>query len=335
MPFLDQLRAAFRSTPPVPHPVPLTTPVTSPVTAPVISTVSDQEPVDPLPAWLTDAETLRDEGVLYGMSDAAPDDKLALIRAYTARQTTPISQAISQLRAQLTGLNDQLAQQESRQQDEQHRLDVLYKQQLTAPHPARSILALTLGAGTGIGAFSLIDQTTQPIYGSVFIGLGVCLAGIAGPFSQPAEPDRERLVSWLLNTFGLPLIVSGFVLTAALSTQSVGQAVLLAAVLLALLPTAGRLIANGLRGFSLRSARHTSQPLIGSLTQQLAVGQQEINALRAQKAQLTTLLSQQETELARHNAHCDALIQLFLSEFTLARSLHNRLTEAQRTVLFS
>ncbi len=305
------------------------------MTVSVMSTVSDLDPLEALPAWLTDEETLRDEGVLYGMSDADPDDKLAVFRAYSARQTTPISQSISQLRARLTGLNDQLTQQENRQQDEQHRLDALYKQQLTAPHPARSILALTLGLGTGLGAFFLIDQTTQPVYSSVFISLGVCLAGIAGPFSQPAEPDRERFVSWLLNTFGLPLIVSGFVLTAALSTQSVGQSVLISAILLALLPTAGRLITNGLRSISLRSARHTSQPLIGSLTQQLAVCQQEINTLRAQKAQLITLLNQQETELARHNARCDALIQLFLSEFTLARSLRDRLTEAQRAVLYS
>ncbi len=305
------------------------------MTTPTLPTLSGQEPAEALPAWLTDEETLRDEGVLYGMSDADPDDKLAVIRAYIARQTTPISQAINQLRTQLTELNEQLAQQENRQRDEQHRIDTLYKQHLTAPHPARSVLALALGVGTGTGAFFLIDQTTQPVYGSVFISLGVCLAGIAGPFSQPAEPDRERFVGWLLNTLGLPLIVAGFVLTAALSTQSVGQAVLLSVVLLALLPTAGRLIANGLRGFSLRASRHTSLPLIDSLTQQIAVCQQEISALRAQKAQLTTLLNQQETELARHNAQCDALIQLFLSEFTLARSLHNRLTEAQRTVLFS
>jgi len=335
MPFLDQLRAASRSTPPAPHPVPFNTPAASPATTPIISTVPSQDPVEPLPAWLTDEETLRDEGVLYGMSDADPDDKLAVLRAYTARQTTPITQSISQLRVQLTELTEQLAQRENRQRDEQHRLDGLYKQQLTAPHPTRSMLSVVLGAGTGIGAFFLIDQTTQPVYGSVFISLGVCLAGIAGPFSQPAEPDRERFVNWLLNTLGLPLIVSGFVLTAALSAQSVGQAVLLAAVLLALLPTAGRLIANGLRGFSLRAARHTSLPLIDSLSQQLAVCQQEINALGAQKTQLTTLLNQQETELARHNARRDALMQLFLSEFTLARGLRDRLTEAQRAELYS
>jgi hypothetical protein len=336
MSFSERLRSLFRPAPAIPLSA-LTTPVVSapfPAPASPVTGVT-QEPTDPLPAWLTDEETLRDEGVLYGLSDADPDDKLALIRVYCSRQTAPTTQTISQLSGQIRELTDQLTQHEQHQQTVQQRLDGLRNQQLAAPHPARSIGSLTLGIGTGLGAFFLIDQALQPTYDNHFISLGICLVGIAGPFSQPAEPERQRAVGWLLNTLGLPLAVSGFVLATVFATQSIGQALLLSGLLLVLLPTAGRLMSSGVRGLSSRSVRATYPPLIDALTRQAAVVQQEISTVRAQKAGLIALLNQNETELARQHARCDALIQLFLSEFALARSLRDRLTEAQRGVLFN
>ncbi|QJD80103.1 hypothetical protein [Spirosoma rhododendri] len=336
MSFSERLRSLVRSTPAAPPASSLAPAVKPPLPAPVSAVAGvAQVPAEPLPTWLTDEETLRDEGVLYGLSDADPDDKLALIRVYSSRQTAPLTQTIGQLTAQIRELTAQLTQHEQQQQAIRQRLDSLRNQQLTAPHPARSIGSLALGIGSGAGAFFLIDQALQPAYGNLFISLGICLAGLAGPFSQPAEPDRQRAIGWFLNTLGLPLAVSGFVLATAAANESIGQALMLSGLLLVLLPTAGRLMGSGLRAMSSRAVRATYPALIDELATQAAVVQQEINIVGAQKAGLTALLNQNEIELTRQHAQRDALIQLFLSEFALARSLRDRLTENQREALFT
>lgn len=336
MSFSERLRLLFRPAPATPLSVLPAPVVGTPFPAPASPVAAvTQAPTDPLPAWLTDEETLRDEGVLYGLSEADPDDKLALIRVYSGRQTAPITQTISQLTMQIRELTAQLTQHERQQQTLQQRLDSLRQQQLTAPHPARSVASLTLGLGIGSGAFFLIDQALQLAYANVFVSLGICLVGLAGPFSQPAEPDRQRAVGWLLNTLGLPLAASGFVLATGWATQPIGQALLLSGLLLILLPTAGRLLGSGVRGVASRSVRATYPPLIDALMKQIMAVQQEIDTVRVQKAGHIALLNQNETELARQHARRDALIQLFLSEFALARSLRDRLTEAQRGVLFN
>ncbi|ARK12203.1 hypothetical protein A6C57_18725 [Fibrella sp. ES10-3-2-2] len=53
-------------------------------------------PAYTLPVWLADEQQLRDEAVLFGLSEARPDEKIAAIRLAFAALTAPLEKQIEQ-----------------------------------------------------------------------------------------------------------------------------------------------------------------------------------------------------------------------------------------------
>lgn len=58
-----------------------------------------------LPPWLTDEQLLRDEAVLFGLSESPPDEKLAAIRFAFAALTAPLEKQIEQHHEAIGNLN--------------------------------------------------------------------------------------------------------------------------------------------------------------------------------------------------------------------------------------
>ena len=62
-------------------------------------------PAYTLPVWLTDEQVLRDEAVLFGLSEARPDEKIAAIRLAFAALTAPLEKQIEQQHEAIGNLN--------------------------------------------------------------------------------------------------------------------------------------------------------------------------------------------------------------------------------------
>lgn len=62
-------------------------------------------PAYTLPAWLTDEELLRDEAVLFGLSEARADEKIASIQLAFAALTAPLEKQIEQQQKAMGELN--------------------------------------------------------------------------------------------------------------------------------------------------------------------------------------------------------------------------------------
>ena len=58
-----------------------------------------------LPLWLTDEQILRDEAVLFGLSESPPDEKIAAIRSAFAALTAPLEKQIEQHHEAIGNLN--------------------------------------------------------------------------------------------------------------------------------------------------------------------------------------------------------------------------------------
>ncbi|MBO0951134.1 hypothetical protein [Fibrella forsythiae] len=58
-----------------------------------------------LPVWITDEQQLRDEAVLFGLSEARPDEKIASIRMAFAALTAPLEKEIEQHQESIGHLN--------------------------------------------------------------------------------------------------------------------------------------------------------------------------------------------------------------------------------------
>ncbi len=305
--------------------------VASPVVMPADST---------LPAWLTDEESLRDEGILYGLSMARPDDKLAVIRACFEQTTVGLVQQIDDYNVQIGAFNLLIDQQESRMQEARFRLDALWNQPMAESQLVRTLVGLALAVVMGVGNFYLIDTLLQPAFpDNRWIALGVFLAGLAGGAGRSAE--RASVLRRMLETGGLPVSAGLFVLAESVRFQPLVPALAGFGFVLTLFLLAGkwlpgyltRLHADWVAIGQNRQRRRDQRTKPADYEQEIRMCEQEISTLRMRKWQLQPALSRAEAALRQQHAHRDRLLKLFESEFQLARSQRDYLSEADRMTI--
>lgn len=295
----------------------------------------------PLPAWLADEASLRDEGVLFGLSDARPDAKIAQINAFFASQTIPLAELAAlhtgqvrsltvhtdRLETQLTSLRDQRTQ----WRDSQPVRTTL----------VRHFMSLGISIVLCIGTFYLVDDTLYRAFPNHWISMGVFLAGLfnlSGRTSFFYETNTRLTGRRLAEEVGLPFSAAVFVLVHALSYQPVSQAVGLSVFILFVFLLSGKLLLSTLSSLQhelgnvqenrrLLVHKRIDLPLLESQIIQLEQDTDRLNGLRIP---VVIRLKQVESDLTQLNTQRDNLVNLFLGEFELARSLRDRLTKQQR-----
>ena len=295
---------------------------------------------DFLPDWLADDESLRDEGILFGLSDARADGKIAEIRAAFAQQSAPLEERIEHHTEKISELNLFIEQRENHLITLRDQTNALRYSQPTPHNLIRTVVSLCLSVVMCIGTFYLIDVTLQPAFSNPWIAVGVFLAGMFNLFGRLSFfYDTETRLSGrrIVEEVGLPLAASIFVLTQGLQTQSVGSATGLFVFVFFAFLLSGKLLLSTLT--TLQNDLYTivaNRQLVATKERDLPVWtseiermEREIDAIRTQKWPIVTALNHEEASLNRLNAHRDRLVNLFLSEFELARSLRKRLTEQQ------
>ncbi|MVM37574.1 hypothetical protein GO730_08035 [Spirosoma sp. HMF3257] len=358
MTLIKRLFSAFSGTPSSPElaiPSSLSLPA---ATLPTTAQFNDSEPslpFDPLltplhqptqlPSWLADEESLRDEGVLFGLADARPDGKVAQIRAYFGQLAAPLDEQIEQYTDKIGELNLFIEQRENRISTLRDQLSDLRDSQPSPNNLVRHGVSLILSVVLCIGNFYLIDETLRPIFPNRWITVGVFVAGMFNLFGRTSffyETGTRLTGRRLIEELGLPLATSLFILVQALQSQSVAQAIGLVIFVFFLFLLAGKLLLSTLTALQtdLLTIRHNRQlalnkkqnlPAWEATIEQLS---QEIDAIRAKKWPLVTALNHVQAEQTRLNTQRDGFVNLFISELELARSLRNRLTEQQREAMF-
>jgi len=301
---------------------------------------------EPLPGWLADEESLRDEGVLFGLSDARPDSKLAQIRAYFGQQSAPIEEQIEQHTEKIGELNLFIEQRENRITTLRDQISDLNDNQPVPNNLVRHLVSLALSVVLCIGNFYLIDETLRPAFANRWIAVGVFIAGMFNLFGRTSffyETNTRLTGRRLVEELSLPLATSIFVLVQALQSQSIGQAIGLFVFVFFLFLLAGKLVLSTLtslqtdvstiqRNHQLSINKNQNLPRWETDIERLS---QEIDGIRAQKWSIVTVLNHLQAEMTRLNTQRDGLVNLFISEFELARSLRNRLTEQQRNSIMT
>ncbi|MBC3786253.1 hypothetical protein [Spirosoma utsteinense] len=335
--------------PPTAHPV---TPTPLPIRSVVVPLPESVGPIDSLislipevrPHWLSDSDSLRDEGVLFGLSDAQPDEKVAEITAYF-RQQVVMGEVQREQRAEtVTALNRLIRQREAEMNGLQKRIEDLTNSDITGDGLIRHTVRLLGMAAIVVGTFILIDDALYPVFTSHWIAIGVFLAGIfnlSGRTSFFYEEGSALTGRQVIKAIGLPFAASVFVLTHALSNQSIAQSTALFVFTFFVFLLAGKVLSD--TGISLEN----DLSRIRSDKQQAADRKRhlpdwerhvrqltgEIDDLHRQLREAIMVGGQAEATVASLNAQRDQLVNLFLSEFELARSLRYRLSEQQRQAI--
>lgn len=298
-----------------------------------------------MPNWLADEDALRDEAVLFGLSEARAEEKLATIRYHFVQCTSDWQQTIDGCTEQLGEINLLISQAENRLGEVQHQLDELAHKPLAEHQFPRTLVGLSIALLMSTGTYFLIDETLSPRFpNNRWIAAGVFLAGMFSQFNQsstPSSPISSFSIRQWPERVGLPLTASLFVFVQALSTQSIPSALALLSFLFFLFMFAGKSLPQALlllrtdwRAYH-QNRRFSRDAQAKTVAGKAEVSQlhQHIDQLRVQKWQIIPELNRAEATLNRLQAQRDRLIKLFESEFNLARSLRDQLTSEQQQSL--
>lgn len=294
------------------------------------------------PSWLEDETLLRDEGVIFGLSESKSEEKVAIIRNYFIHQTADVELEVERYGEKIQELNLFIEQKENRINELKEKAGELDKRSNDGEHQLpRTIVGLTFSIAMCVGNYFLIADTLQPLYSSSqWIAVGVFLAGMFNLFGRVSLfHDTDSSVSWrrLLEEIGMPFAAALFVFVQALQNQTVLRAGALFVFVFFLFLFAGKLLLSNitvlrndlrvwLAGTDLKKEKTTKTD---SWEEEMLRLNAEIDELRVQKWQIIPHLNRAEAELARLNARREALTKMFESEFNLARQLRERLTERQ------
>lgn len=301
---------------------------------------------EPMPLWLADERLLRDEGVIFGLSNARADEKTAVIRTFFANQTAGLERQIEHYNEKIGELNLFIGQRENELGELEHRRSSLLARQPADHQLPQTLVGLVVAIGMGISNYFLIEIALRSAYpvNTRLIALGVFLAGMFGQFSRTSvfhnSPDRPSPRT-LIGEVALPVAAAGFIWMMALQSQSAGLASALGLFVLALFLVGGKLLPgllttlrNDLQatGSNRRQARD-QRVLTVQYDSEAAELRRDIDTFRAQKWQILPELSRLEADRDRLNTRRDMLIRVFESEFSLARSVRDRLSETQLNLL--
>ena len=189
------------------------------------------------------------KGVLFGLSDARPDGKLAQIRLFFARQVAPFDTLVDDHTEKMGELNRIIDQLENCITTLRDQLTDLRDRQPTPHNLIRTGVIMLLSVGVCVSNFYLIDETLRPIFPNRWIAIGIFLAGmfnLPGQTSFVYDEGSRPLGRKLLIEGSLPLSASVFVLAQALQTQLVGRAIALFVFVFFLFLLAGKLLLHTL-----------------------------------------------------------------------------------------
>jgi hypothetical protein len=295
-----------------------------------------------IPYWLEDEDTLRDEGVLFGLSESESTEKTEIIHKYFTHLTSDLSGNIEQQNERIQELNLFIGQKSMRIENLTERLSSHITPKFASEHQLpRTLIGLALSIAMCLGNFFLIRESLKPAFNeSSWIALGVFLAGMFSLFGRISLfHDTDSKLSWrsLLEEIGMPFASALFVFANVVQHQSWLQALALFIFVFFLFLFAGKLflsnitvLRNDLKIWTgAINERKDAAGNAGSWDAEIIQLQEEVDELRVKKWQVLRELSSSESERDRLFARRDMLIKLFESEFLLARRMKNQLTGKQ------
>ncbi len=299
-----------------------------------------------IPYWLEDEDTLRDEGVLFGLSESDPTEKTDIIHKYFVHLAAEPLSEIEQHNERIQELNLFIGQKSNRMEALKELSNTRLSPEPQAEHHLpRTLMGLALCAAMCIGNFFLIRESIRPVFAeNTWIALGIFLAGMFSLFGRISLfHDTSSTITRrsLLEEIGLPFGAALFVFANVLPHQNWFQAIALFVFIFFLFLFAGKLFLSNITVLRtdikswlgpIRNRKRLEKEELERETEMAGL-QEQTDELRIKKWQVVRELSTAEAERDRIYARRDMLIKLFESEFYLARRMKNQFTGKQLTYI--
>ncbi|WP_435357271.1 hypothetical protein [Emticicia sp. SJ17W-69] len=298
--------------------------------------------MDNIPFWLENEDALRDEGVIFGLSESKAEEKIGAIRNYFAHQTAELEKTVEYHSEKIGELNLFIEQKESRINELTEKSLSLENRERSEHQLPRTFIGIVLSLAMCIGNYYLIDESILPNFpqNHFVIALGIFLAGMFNLFNPKSLfHEKDSSISWrqLLEEIGMPLAASIFVFVQSIDNQSLIRSFALFLFVFFLFLFAGKLLLSNLTVLKTDSSlwydnlrlQKEKVNKTQAWEEEVAKLKAEIDGHRIEKWKIIDILKSPEAELKRLNERREMLVKLFESEFNLARSYREKLTGKQ------
>lgn len=301
----------------------------------------EPEEEDAFPHWLSSEDTLRDEGVIYGLSGTDPQEKVSIIASIYKKHTARYIRTQEELTEKIGELNLVLEKKNTALGELTLKAADVLKREPHEENILRVAVGLILSLGMCAGNYFLIREGIR--YGfpeqSEWIAWGVFLTGMFSLYYTTSVIHSDDRVTWrrALEELGMPLAASLFVLVQVLPHmawyKSVGFflftffAFLISGKLL--LGTLARLKKEFRLFKNNRELRKEKTAAGTDWKYDREELERDMEKIRLEKWKIVSVLNETEAQINRMNADKEAVINLFLSEYNLARDYKGRLSGSQ------
>lgn len=314
--------------------------VTLPPT-PEVTVPRPEEEEDEFPHWLSSEDTLRDEGVIYGLSGTDPQEKVNIITSIYKKHTARFIRTQEELTEKIGEMNLVMEKKNSALNELSLKAGNVLQQEPREENILRVAVGLILSLGMCAGNYFLIREGIRygfPEQGD-WIAWGVFLTGMFSLYYTTSVIHSEDRLTWkrAVEELGMPLAASLFVFVQVVPHmawyKSAGYLLFTLFTFLIsgklLLGTLARL-KKELRLF--RSNRNLQKEKTAAGTDwkhEMELLEKDMEKIRMEKWKIVSALNETEAHINRLNADKEAVINLFLSEYHLAKDYKDRLSGSQ------
>jgi hypothetical protein len=294
------------------------------------------------PHWLSNEEALKDEGVIFGLSEAKPDEKIKIIESIFNQKATFLEKKREELSEKIGEINLYLEKNHTELEEiEKESLEIKLKE-FSDENIVRVIVGLIISLGMCIGNYYLIDFSISQGFpvNHQWISWGVFLAGMFSLFNPTSVfhlPDAKLTWKNTLEEFGVPFAASLFVFAQVVSVQPVFKSIALFIFIFFLFTFSGKILLSSISRLKQelnilnknKNLRNDKLKIKTDWKIEAEAIEQKMEQLRIEKWKILPSLNQTEAELLKINNEKEALINIFISEFNLAKSYKSKLNASQ------
>jgi hypothetical protein len=342
MSWIKKLSALFRKELPEETPaVSIPTPQIAPPVVEEIQNLHFEEEEEELPHWLSNEDTLRDEGVIYGLSETDPLEKINIIQSIYKKYTAKYLQNKEELNEKIGELNLILEKKDSQLSLIKSKSQETLNKSSNEENTVRVLTGLILSIGMCAGNYFLIKEGIS--YGfpneSQWISWGVFLTGMFSLYYSTSIIHNEEKITWrkALEEFGMPLAASIFVYVQVIPHMPWYKSLAFLAFIFFIFLISGKLLLGSISKLKSEfTAYKRNVELLSDKTLaktdwlvEANTLEQEMERIRVEKWKIVSALNETEATITRLNSDKEAVSNLFLSEYNLAKNYKSKLSSGQ------
>ncbi|HLO45441.1 MAG TPA: hypothetical protein VK175_13980 [Leadbetterella sp.] len=293
------------------------------------------------PYWLSNEDALRDEGVIFGLSDTKPEEKLKIIDSIFQKKASGLKQKREELSERIGELNLFIEKQNEEILAIEQKSKLAIEQESKEENLFRVAVGLLLSVGMCAGNYYLIDEGLKTSFpeNHQWIAWGVFLTGMFSLYNPVAVIHNDSKLTWkrLLEEFGMPLAASIFVFVQVYEALPLYKSLAFLLFTFFAFMISGKILLGSIarlkyelralnQNLNIRGDKKKVNTDWQFKKEEISL---EIEKIRIEKWKILPDLNEIEAQMAKINAEKEAIVNVFMSEYNLAKNYKQKLNSSQ------